>query len=86
MIINFFFKTIFRKSILDDEDLYEYSIDPTDMRLNTYYYMIYCMWMNFFFMGLGPFVVLITLNTWILIKLKEMAKEREMDIGNGLGG
>ena len=32
------------------------------MRVDPYYYSIYNIWMNFIFMGLGPFVVLISLN------------------------
>lgn len=36
------------------------------------YYEIYCMWMNFILMGLGPFVVLITLNTLTFMELKNL--------------
>lgn len=77
--------TLFRNATFDEEDLYEYSIEPTEMRLNHNYYMIYCMWLNFFLMGVGPFVVLITLNTMMLRKLKEMANERELELGGGVG-
>ncbi len=65
----------------EEEDLYTYGIEPTEMRLNHYYYMIYCMWLNFILMGVGPFILLITLNTLMLLKLKEMAKESEREHG-----
>ena len=45
------------------------------MRINQYYIRIYCVWMNFFLMGLGPFLVLITLNTLILRHLIIISKE-----------
>jgi hypothetical protein len=35
------------------------------------------MWLNFILMGVGPYVLLITLNTLMLLKLKEIALERE---------
>ncbi len=60
---------------------YDYGILPTELRLNTHYYNIYCMWMNFILMGLGPYVILITLNTLMLLRLKEMQKERESEHG-----
>ena len=42
------------------------------------------MWLNFILMGVGPYVILITLNTLMLLKLKEIAKEREMEhLGQG---
>jgi hypothetical protein len=43
-----------------------YGYDGTSLRLNFYYYNIYCMWMNFFLMGLIPFVILIVLNALTL--------------------
>ena len=43
-----------------------YAIEPTSMRVNQYYIQIYCIWMNFVFMGLGPFVMLIVLNLFTL--------------------
>jgi hypothetical protein len=60
---------------------YDYGILPTDLRLNTHYYNIYCMWLNFILMGLGPYVILITLNTLMLLRLKEMQREREIEHG-----
>ena len=47
----------------------EFSIEPTTMRENDYYIIIYCIWMNFIFMGLGPFVLLIVLNALTLKSL-----------------
>ena len=44
----------------------EYGYYPTSLRQNFYYYNIYCMWMNFFLMGLIPFVILIVLNALTL--------------------
>ena len=52
-----------------------FGITPTLMRLDPYYVKIYCMWLNFLLMGLGPFVVLITLNTLTLRELKTMAQQ-----------
>ena len=43
-----------------------YGYGGTPLRLNFYYYNIYCMWMNFFLMGLVPFVILIVLNALTL--------------------
>lgn len=65
----------------DEEDMSTFGIIPTDMRLNHYYYMIYCMWLNFILMGVGPFVLLMTLNTLMVLKLKEMAEESEREHG-----
>ena len=45
-----------------DEGSNKYYIDATEMRINTYYYSIYNIWLNFIFMGLGPFIILISLN------------------------
>lgn len=39
-----------------------YDVDAAEFRLNEYYIMIYCNWINFIFMGLIPFVALILLN------------------------
>jgi hypothetical protein len=43
-----------------------YDVAASSMRLNKYYITTYCIWMNFVFMGLIPFVALILLNsqTW----------------------
>ena len=52
--------------------------------LNKTFLKVYCMWLNFILMGVGPYVILITLNTLMLLKLKEIAKEREMEhLGQG---
>ena len=47
----------------------KYSIVPTKMRLNEYYYKIYCVWLNLLLMGLGPFLLLIILNALTLREL-----------------
>ena len=39
-----------------------YTIDATELRLNQAYYIVYTIWMNFIFMGLLPFLLLIVLN------------------------
>ena len=44
----------------------KYDYGGTPLRLNSYYIKIYLMWMNFFLMGLIPFVVLIVLNALTL--------------------
>lgn len=46
----------------NDTSPYRYTIEPTPMRVNEYYIKIYCIWMNFIFMGLIPFCLLIVLN------------------------
>ncbi len=51
-----------------------YSISPTSMRMNRSYYTVYCIWLNILLNGIGPFVLLITLNTLMLIKIKKMIK------------
>lgn len=71
--------------MFEEDELYEYGIEATEMRMDLKYYMIYCMWMNFILMGVGPFLVLIVLNTLIVLKLKEMARERELELGGGPG-
>ena len=53
------------ETIEDDK----YGIVPTMMRLNPYYYRIYCVWLNLLLMGLGPFLLLIILNTLTLREL-----------------
>ena len=45
-----------------DQERQRHYVDATEMRINPYYFSIYNIWMNFIFMGLGPFVVLISLN------------------------
>ena len=46
-----------------------YDVGASPMRLNEYYIKIYCIWMNFIFMGLVPFVALIILNAQTLRSL-----------------
>lgn len=46
-----------------------YDITASAMRVNKYYITIYCIWMNFAFMGLVPFVLLIVLNSLTLRSL-----------------
>ncbi|XP_040579725.1 FMRFamide receptor [Lepeophtheirus salmonis] len=52
-----------------------YGINPTKLRLNPYYVQIYCMWLNFILMGIGPFLLLVILNSLTLRKLTTMAQE-----------
>ena len=49
-----------------DYNATEYTFRAAPFRHNVYYFNIYCMWMNFFCMGLIPFVVLIVLNALTL--------------------
>ena len=42
------------------------SIVPTQLRQNPCYYQIYIVWLNVIFNGIGPFLVLIILNAFIL--------------------
>ena len=46
-----------------------YDVDAAEFRLNEYYIKIYCIWMNFIFMGLIPFFTLILLNAQTLRSL-----------------
>ena len=57
-----------------------YGIAPTVMRMNPYYVKI-TMWLNFLLMGLGPFILLISLNMLTLMQLQKMAKESHMLTG-----
>ena len=54
-----------------------YSIELTGMRRNKYYYSIYTIGLNFFFMGLIPFFVLVSSATLILTRLIDNAKESD---------
>lgn len=51
-----------------------YSIVPTYLRVNPTYYRTMT-WLNFFLLGLGPFVFLITLNTLTLKELKNLGDQ-----------
>ena len=57
-----------------------YGIAPTVMRMNPYYVKI-TMWLNFLLMGLGPFILLISLNMLTYMQLKTMARESHMLTG-----
>ena len=46
-----------------------YDVEASAMRLNEHYITIYCIWMNFVFMGLVPFLALIILNAQTLRSL-----------------
>ena len=52
---------------------------PTAMRLNHYYQQIYLTGMNVTFMLVGPFLVLIILNTLTLLNLKKYARTQRRD-------
>lgn len=53
----------------EGQPITKYTIEPTTMRVNEYYIKIYCIWMNFAFMGLLPFCLLIILNALTLRSL-----------------
>ena len=57
-----------------------YDVEASPMRLNEYYITIYCIWMNFLFMGLVPFLALIILNAATLRSLITKVSES----GSGL--
>lgn len=59
----------------------EYDIAATDLRLNSYYYKVYLMWMNFLLMGLGPFVVLVVLNALSVRELIVLSGGNNITIG-----
>ena len=69
----------------DSMEPYEHGIGATELRLNQNYYNIYCMWLNFILMGVGPYALLIILNTMMLLKMKEMQREREIEHGVQVG-
>ena len=48
----------------------------TSLRFNKYYYKVYLTWMNLILMGIGPFILLITLNVLMLLQLMEFGKDR----------
>lgn len=50
--------------------MYNYEIELTNMRVNKYYYSIYTIGLNFVFMGIGPFALLLVLNTLMYRRLK----------------
>ena len=51
------------------ETISRYTIEPTELRTDELYIKIYCIWMNFVFMGAGPFFLLIILNALIVRSL-----------------
>ena len=60
-----------------DHERQRHYVDATEMRINPYYFSIYNIWMNFIFMGLGPFVVLISLNGLTLRSLVFHLKQQD---------
>jgi len=58
----------------------DYTFRAAPFRHNVYYFNIYCMWMNFFCMGLIPFVVLIVLNALTLKELTVISGSRSNDV------
>ena len=62
-----------------------YDIQATAMRLDQYYYKIYLMWMNFFLMGLGPFVILVVLNALTVRELIVLSGSRGNSQGVAIG-
>ena len=65
----------------DDKPMY--SVEHTDLRVDYYYNSIYRGWINLFATAIIPFLVLITLNTLIFKKLKDIlsARSRESVVG-----
>jgi hypothetical protein len=61
-----YLNTTFLNGTMSPMEIDEWDINPSAMRINPYYVKIYLMWLNFLLMGLGPFVLLITLNTLTL--------------------
>eukprot|EP00093_Oithona_nana_P008765 08765.XXX_270950_269375_1 [CDS] Oithona nana genome sequencing. len=56
-----------------------YDVEASPMRLNEYYITIYCIWMNFLFMGLVPFLALIILNA---ATLRSLITKNNVPIGH----
>ena len=75
---HFFFK--YFSGTMEPLEVDTYGIAPTVMRMNPYYVKI-TMWLNFLLMGLGPFILLISLNMLTLMQLQKMAKESHMLTG-----
>ena len=48
----------------------KYFIQPSEMRLNSWYVQVYAVYLNFFVNGVGPFTLLIILNVLILKELQ----------------
>ena len=59
-------KLLHDNGTLTGENSTGYGFRAEPFRHNVYYFNIYCMWMNFFCMGLIPFVLLIVLNALTL--------------------
>ena len=58
-----------------------YDIQPRAFRVNTVYFKVYCIWMNFIFMGLIPFVLLIVLNS---LTLRSLVTHYTADVGGSI--
>lgn len=65
--------TIVEDDIVEDETIsfYKYTIQPSEMRLNSLYVQVYAVYLNFFVNGVGPFALLIILNISILRELQK---------------
>ena len=61
-------------ALVDETDMNKtsFAIEATDLRLNKGYYNIYTIWMNFIFMGVLPFLLLMVLN---ILTLKSVVKQ-----------
>ena len=54
---------------------FRYVLELTDLRNNTYYYAIYTIGLNFVFMGIVPFAMIITLNSLMYKELMRILKD-----------
>jgi len=73
-------KLLHDNGTLTGENSTGYGFRAEPFRHNVYYFNIYCMWMNFFCMGLIPFVLLIVLNA---LTLKELQRLRGGQVTHG---
>ena len=67
------------KNFTGDHEIPSPVYAPTAMRRNHYYQQIYLSGMNVTFMLVGPFLVLIILNTLTLLNLKKYARSQRRD-------
>ena len=78
--------TSFEGSQASNEDIEKtnmtciYSIKLTQMRQNKYYYSVYVVGLNFFFMGFIPFLVLVSSASLILHRLISYTSENDHDV------
>eukprot|EP00095_Tigriopus_kingsejongensis_P012051 maker-scaffold90_size386344-snap-gene-2.26 protein:Tk12051 transcript:maker-scaffold90_size386344-snap-gene-2.26-mRNA-1 annotation:"GJ13605" len=66
------------------EERTEYTIEPTTLRMNTYYYRIYYVFLNTLFASLLPFVLMLYLNIRTAQALFKMGIESSPVIGQNL--